>query len=128
VSNEACVIGNSISSHGWRFLPADRSSRGYLRERKKEATRQALQVAALRLALDRGPENVRVDDIAEAAGVSPRTYNNYFSSREQVTGGTRTVDAMQKVLDGLLVVVVLRRPTTASRQEHLRRRFRGLCP
>jgi AcrR family transcriptional regulator len=54
-----------------------------LRERKKEATRAALREAALRLALERGPENVRVDDIAEAAGVSPRTYNNYFSSREQ---------------------------------------------
>jgi AcrR family transcriptional regulator len=54
-----------------------------LRERKKLATREALRAAALRLALERGPENVRVEDIAEAAGVSPRTYNNYFSSREQ---------------------------------------------
>ncbi|GIH18015.1 TetR/AcrR family transcriptional regulator [Rugosimonospora africana] len=54
-----------------------------LRERKKQATKEALRSAALRLALERGPENVRVDDIAEAAGVSPRTYNNYFSSREQ---------------------------------------------
>src|SRR6266496_89466 len=54
-----------------------------LRERKKAATRKALREAALRLALEQGPENVRVDDIAEAAGVSPRTYNNYFSSREQ---------------------------------------------
>jgi AcrR family transcriptional regulator len=54
-----------------------------LRERKKQATRYALREAALRLALERGPDNVRVDDIAEAAGVSPRTYNNYFSSREQ---------------------------------------------
>jgi AcrR family transcriptional regulator len=54
-----------------------------LRERKKQATRVALREAALRLALERGPENVRIDDIAEAAGVSPRTYNNYFSSREQ---------------------------------------------
>ncbi len=54
-----------------------------LRERKKAATREALSAAALRLALEQGPENVRVDDIAEAAGVSPRTYNNYFSSREQ---------------------------------------------
>ena len=53
-----------------------------LREQKKQATRQALRAAALRLALERGPDNVRVDDIAEAAGVSPRTYNNYFSSRE----------------------------------------------
>ncbi|MCP3803914.1 TetR/AcrR family transcriptional regulator [Allokutzneria sp. A3M-2-11 16] len=56
---------------------------GGLRERKKLATREALSAAALRLALEHGPENVRVDDIAEAAGVSPRTYNNYFSSREQ---------------------------------------------
>jgi AcrR family transcriptional regulator len=56
---------------------------GGLRERKKAATREALSAAALRLALEHGPENVRVDDIAEAAGVSPRTYNNYFSSREQ---------------------------------------------
>ena len=55
---------------------------GGLRERKKAATREALSTAALRLALEHGPENVRVDDIAEAAGVSPRTYNNYFSSRE----------------------------------------------
>ncbi|MBO4269361.1 TetR/AcrR family transcriptional regulator [Microbispora triticiradicis] len=54
-----------------------------LREQKKQATREALRAAALRLALERGPDNVRVDDIAEAAGVSPRTYNNYFSSREQ---------------------------------------------
>jgi len=54
-----------------------------LRERKKQATRKALRDAALRLALERGPGNVRVDDIAAAAGVSPRTYNNYFSSREQ---------------------------------------------
>jgi AcrR family transcriptional regulator len=56
---------------------------GGRRERKKLATRQALSDAALRLAYEHGPENVRVDDIAEAAGVSPRTYNNYFSSREQ---------------------------------------------
>jgi AcrR family transcriptional regulator len=54
-----------------------------LRDRKKQATRKALRDAALRLALECGPDNVRVDDIAEAAGVSPRTYNNYFSSREQ---------------------------------------------
>jgi AcrR family transcriptional regulator len=59
------------------------TGRGGLRERKKRATREALRAAALRLALERGPENLRVDDIAEAAGVSPRTYNNYFASREQ---------------------------------------------
>lgn len=51
-----------------------------LRERKKIATREALAEAAVRLALRDGPENVRVPDIAAEAGVSPRTFNNYFSS------------------------------------------------
>jgi AcrR family transcriptional regulator len=52
-----------------------------LRERKKVATRHALGVAALRLAMARGLENVLVEDIAEAAGVSARTVNNYFGSK-----------------------------------------------
>lgn len=54
-----------------------------LRERKKAATRDALSWAALSLAVERGLENVRVEDIAAAAGVSPRTYNNYFSSKAE---------------------------------------------
>lgn len=68
-----------------------------LRERKKEATRQALREAALRLALTHGPDNVRVDDIAEAAGVSPRTYNNYFSNREQAIVAAVTADRELRV-------------------------------
>ncbi|GAA3634396.1 TetR/AcrR family transcriptional regulator [Lentzea roselyniae] len=63
-----------------------------LRERKKTETRAALAAAALRLALEKGADNVRVDEIAEAANVSPRTYNNYFASRDQaiVAGITAT--------------------------------------
>ncbi len=52
-----------------------------LRERKKAATRHALGVAAMRLAMERGLDNVLVEDIAEAAGVSARTFNNYFGSK-----------------------------------------------
>ncbi|WP_256862770.1 TetR family transcriptional regulator [Microbispora sp. GKU 823] len=52
-----------------------------LRERKKQETRIALSWAAIRLAVERGLENVRVEDIAAEARVAPRTFNNYFSSK-----------------------------------------------
>lgn len=68
-----------------------------LRERKKQATREALREAALRLAVERGPDQVRVEDIAEAAGVSPRTYNNYFVSREQAIVAAVTADREARV-------------------------------
>jgi AcrR family transcriptional regulator len=68
-----------------------------LRERKKQATRQALREAALRLAVQHGPDQVRVEDIAEAAGVSPRTYNNYFASREQAIVAAVTADRESRV-------------------------------
>ncbi|WP_344671004.1 TetR family transcriptional regulator [Catenulispora yoronensis] len=58
-----------------------------LRERKKLETRKNLSWAAIGLALQRGGlEHVRTEEIAEAAGVSPRTFNNYFRSREEAIG------------------------------------------
>jgi AcrR family transcriptional regulator len=74
---------------------------GGLRERKKAATREALSAAALRLALAHGLENVRVDDIAEAAGVSPRTYNNYFASREQAIVAAVTAERTSRIAAAL---------------------------
>lgn len=54
-----------------------------LRERKKLATKQALAVTAVQLAVERGLENVRVEDITDAVNVSRRTFTNYFASKEE---------------------------------------------
>lgn len=52
------------------------------REQNKAATRQAIADAALNLLRGKGPGNFTVEDIAEAAGISRRTFFNYFSSTE----------------------------------------------
>ncbi|WP_431038352.1 TetR family transcriptional regulator [Streptomyces sp. P6-2-1] len=60
----------------------DHAPVGGLRQRKKRATRAALAEAAIRLAAEHGAENVTVEAISEAAGVSPRTFFNYFASHD----------------------------------------------
>ncbi len=54
------------------------------RERHKKATRQALQAAADRLFADRGYDATTVRDIADAAGVTERTFFRYFAAKEEL--------------------------------------------
>jgi AcrR family transcriptional regulator len=55
-----------------------------LRERKRTRTRLMIQAEAMRLFAEQGYENTRVDEIAYAAAISPRTFYRYFPTKEDV--------------------------------------------
>jgi AcrR family transcriptional regulator len=57
------------------------------RDRKKLATRRALRNATLQLVAERGFANVTIQDITEVADVAPRTFFNYFPSKESAVIG-----------------------------------------
>lgn len=91
-----------------------------LRERKKAETRQALSAAALRLAEALGPERVTVEAIAEASGVSPRTFFNYYAHKDDAILGI-SPDEPSDLLDDLVArpageppLVALRAATLAA--------------
>ncbi|HEY6500860.1 MAG TPA: TetR family transcriptional regulator [Streptosporangiaceae bacterium] len=72
------------------------------RDQQKEQTRLDLALAAFELAQAEGLAQVRVPQIAEAVGVSTRTFNNYFPSKEAaiVWPATLRGDRMARDLAG----------------------------
>lgn len=75
------ATGGAVAAHA----PA-RPSGG--RDRKKRLTRARLHRAAVELALEHGTDRVTVEEVAARAEVSPRTFFNYFATKEDAFVGT----------------------------------------
>ncbi|MFC5143922.1 TetR/AcrR family transcriptional regulator [Streptomyces aureoversilis] len=79
-----------------------------LRERKKRRTRDTLIRSALELFALKGYERTTVDEIAEAAEVSQRTFFRYFANKEEVAL------AMQTSVDALFLATLRSRPAAEA--------------
>lgn len=91
-----------------------------LRERKKSQTREALVNAARDLFLERGFDSVTVDEIAQVANVSRRTFFRYFATKEAAAFPNR--DLWLEQFHGLTA----RRPGETSYQT-VRRALLGMA-
>lgn len=69
-----------------------------LRERKREQTRQRLECAAVDIVLDEGLDKLTIDALSERADVSPRTFFNYFDSKEDAILGLPTQDDAERLV------------------------------
>jgi AcrR family transcriptional regulator len=93
-----------------------------LRERKKQKTKASIQREALRLFKKHGYDETTIEDIADAAEISPSTFFNYFPTKEDVViydeydpmmfsmlteapAGETLRESIRRVLDAFAIVV-----------------------
>jgi AcrR family transcriptional regulator len=102
-----------------------------LRERKKARTRAAIREHALRLFREQGYGATRVEQIAEAAEVSPATFYRYFPTKEDVVLqddlDVLTLDALEAQPPGLSPLAAVRGAVASARAgftDEERERFR----
>ncbi|WP_456320084.1 acyl-CoA-like ligand-binding transcription factor [Paenibacillus ehimensis] len=94
--------------------PDDKRTMG-LRERKKAKTMAAVQMHALRLFRELGYNATTVEQIAEAAEISPSTFFRYFPTKEDVL--------LRDNYDPVLVAAFEAQPSDLSPLQAVRRAF-----
>jgi AcrR family transcriptional regulator len=94
---------------------------GGLRERKKARTRAAIRHHALRLFAEQGYAATTVEQIADAAEVSPATFFRYFPTKEDVVlqddFDLITIEALEQQPANLSPIAALRAAADAARQQ-----------
>lgn len=91
-----------------------------LRERTRRAVRKELQTVAIGLFLRQGFEATTVEQIAEAAGLSRRSFHRYFASKDDV------LTAALEDSGAAIAAGIAARPETESPWLALRRGFDDL--
>jgi AcrR family transcriptional regulator len=99
-------------------LRPENETRPGLRERKKAKTRAAIQHEALRLFGLQGYENTTIEEIAEAAEISPSTFFRYFPTKEAVV--------LTDDYDPLIIDTIRRQPSELGAVESVRLALRFL--
>jgi AcrR family transcriptional regulator len=89
-----------------------------LRERKKAKTRAAVQRHALRLFKEQGYDNTTVEQIADAAEISPSTFFRYFPTKEDVV--------LYDAIDPILIAEFEAQPAELSPLQAIRRAIHGV--
>lgn len=96
------------------------AARPGLREITREAVRARISDVALALVLDNGFESTTVDSIAADVGISTRSFNRYFPSKEDAILGDVVTWGQS------LVETVATRPTDESAWDSLRAAYQAL--
>lgn len=97
----------------------DAGTRQSLRQRKKDRTREAIQLAALELIGRNGLAETSVEQIAEAAEVSPATFYRYFP--------TKASALITDDLDRLVISAMAEQPNDVPTMEAFRRATLAGC-
>ena len=104
----------NIRARGRYFLSQQTPN---LRQRARQAVQREMSEAAHRLFLERGFEATTIDDIAAAAGMSPRSVFRYFKTKEELVIGKLDFAAED------MLAILHRRPVDEPIWLSLRRMF-----
>ncbi|SOD85914.1 transcriptional regulator, TetR family [Streptomyces sp. Ag109_G2-15] len=108
------TTGNTAHQPVSASAPASAAAPASLTERRKAETRMEIARAAAALFVRQGLRATRAEDIAQAAGIAPRTFYRYFASKEEAVaplyaaGAQRWTQAVREAPPTLTVPEALR--------------------